>query len=104
MSETSPHKFIPCSRAEMIERGWDELDVLFITGDAYIDHPSFGTSLLARLLEDEGLRVGILAQHQRCARVTQEDVTQACRDTRTFDRRCDLCCQLIGTAALRFNA
>lgn len=62
MSETRPHKFIPCSRAEMIERGWDELDVLFITGDAYIDHPSFGTSLLARLLEDEGLRVGILAQ------------------------------------------
>jgi uncharacterized radical SAM protein YgiQ len=46
----------------MTERGWDELDVLFITGDAYIDHPSFGTPLLARLLEDEGLRVGILAQ------------------------------------------
>src|SRR5210317_1380863 len=46
----------------MIERGWDQLDVLFVTGDAYIDHPSFGTSLLARLLEDEGLRVGILAQ------------------------------------------
>ncbi len=62
MSETRQHKFIPCSRAEMIERGWDELDVLFVTGDAYIDHPSFGTSLLARLLEDEGLRVGILAQ------------------------------------------
>jgi len=62
VSETRQHKFIPCSRAEMIERGWDELDVLFVTGDAYIDHPSFGTSLLARLLEDEGLRVGILAQ------------------------------------------
>ncbi len=62
MSKTSQHKFIPCSRAEMAERGWDELDVLFITGDAYIDHPSFGTALLARLLEDEGLRVGILAQ------------------------------------------
>ena len=62
MSETRPYKFIPCNRAEMVERGWDELDVLFITGDAYIDHPSFGTSLLARLLEDEGLRVGILAQ------------------------------------------
>jgi uncharacterized radical SAM protein YgiQ len=46
----------------MTQRGWDELDVLFVTGDAYIDHPSFGTSLLARLLEDEGLRVGILAQ------------------------------------------
>jgi uncharacterized radical SAM protein YgiQ len=46
----------------MAERGWNELDVLFITGDAYIDHPAFGTALLARLLEAEGLRVGILAQ------------------------------------------
>ncbi|NOR50564.1 MAG: YgiQ family radical SAM protein [Desulfuromonadales bacterium] len=55
-------RFMPCSRAEMTQRGWDELDVLFVTGDAYIDHPAFGTSLLARLLEAEGLRVGILAQ------------------------------------------
>lgn len=55
-------KFIPCSREEMTERGWDQLDVLFVTGDAYVDHPSFGTALLARLLEAEGLRVGILAQ------------------------------------------
>ena len=46
----------------MQQRGWDELDVLFVTGDAYIDHPSFGTPLLARLLEAEGYRVGILAQ------------------------------------------
>jgi len=46
----------------MQERGWDELDVLFVSGDAYIDHPSFGTTLLARLLEAEGYRVGILAQ------------------------------------------
>lgn len=46
----------------MNARGWDELDVLFVTGDAYIDHPAFGTPLLARLLEDEGYRVGILAQ------------------------------------------
>ena len=46
----------------MMNRGWDELDVLFVTGDAYIDHPAFGTPLLARLLEDAGYRVGILAQ------------------------------------------
>jgi len=46
----------------MLARGWDELDVLFVTGDAYIDHPAFGTPLLARLLEAEGYRVGILAQ------------------------------------------
>ncbi len=54
--------FIPCSREEMTRRGWDELDVLFITGDAYVDHPSFGTPLLARLLEAEGFRVGVIAQ------------------------------------------
>ncbi len=48
----------------MTARGWDDLDVLFVTGDAYIDHPAFGTTLLARLLEAEGYRVGILAQPQ----------------------------------------
>ena len=46
----------------MERRGWDELDVLFVSGDAYIDHPAFGVPLLARLLEAEGFRVGILAQ------------------------------------------
>jgi uncharacterized radical SAM protein YgiQ len=46
----------------MAARGWAELDVLFVSGDAYVDHPSFGTVLLARLLEAEGYRVGILAQ------------------------------------------
>jgi len=54
--------FIPTCRAELTARGWEELDVLFISGDAYIDHPAFGTPLLARLLESEGYRVGILAQ------------------------------------------
>jgi uncharacterized radical SAM protein YgiQ len=54
--------FIPCNREEMNRRGWDELDVLFITGDAYVDHPSFGTPLLARLLESQGFRAGIIAQ------------------------------------------
>lgn len=50
------------TRAEMAARGWDELDVLLVSGDAYVDHPSFGVALLARLLEAEGYRVGILAQ------------------------------------------
>ncbi len=54
--------FIPTTRAEMTARGWTELDVLFVSGDAYVDHPSFGVPLLARLLEDQGFRVGILAQ------------------------------------------
>ena len=61
MAETN-NIFIPCGREEMTRRGWDQLDVLFITGDAYVDHPSFGTPLLARLLEAEGFRVGIIAQ------------------------------------------
>ena len=46
----------------MAARDWDELDILFVTGDAYVDHPAFGTPLLARLMEAEGFRVGILAQ------------------------------------------
>lgn len=54
--------FLPTSRAAMTERGWDELDILFVGGDAYVDHPAFGVPLLARLLEAEGYRVGILAQ------------------------------------------
>ncbi|MBN2644397.1 MAG: YgiQ family radical SAM protein [Desulfuromonadaceae bacterium] len=58
----NPDDFLPMSRAAMTARGWDELDVLFISGDAYIDHPAFGVPLLARLLESKGWRVGILAQ------------------------------------------
>ena len=54
--------FLPVCRQDMDERGWDQLDVLFVSGDAYIDHPAFGVPLLARLLEAEGYRVGILAQ------------------------------------------
>ncbi len=54
--------FLPMSRAEMDARGWNELDVLIITGDAYVDHPSFGAAMIGRVLEAEGLRVGIIAQ------------------------------------------
>lgn len=50
------------SRAEMDARGWEELDVLLITGDAYVDHPSFGAAMIGRVLESMGLRVGIVAQ------------------------------------------
>ncbi len=50
------------TRAEMEARGWNELDVLLITGDAYVDHPSFGAAMIGRVLEAEGLRVGIIAQ------------------------------------------
>ena len=53
---------LPLTHQEMLDRGWDSVDVVFVTGDAYVDHPSFAAALLARVLEAEGLRVGILAQ------------------------------------------
>ena len=54
--------FLPMSRAEMDALGWDELDFLIITGDCYVDHPSFGAAIIGRLLEHCGCRVGIVAQ------------------------------------------
>ena len=54
--------FLPMSRAEMQARGWDSCDVIIVTGDAYIDHPSFGMALVGRLLEAQGFRVGIISQ------------------------------------------
>ena len=55
-------RFLPTSRAEMDALGWDSCDVVLVTGDAYIDHPSFGMALVGRLLEAQGFRVGIIAQ------------------------------------------
>ena len=54
--------FLPVSRKEMNERGWDQVDFVYISGDAYVDHPSFGHSIITRLLESRGYRVGIIAQ------------------------------------------
>ncbi|MDA8256333.1 MAG: YgiQ family radical SAM protein [Betaproteobacteria bacterium] len=54
--------FLPMSRAEMAALGWDACDVILVTGDAYIDHPSFGMALVGRLLEAQGYRVGIISQ------------------------------------------
>src|SRR3954469_17894343 len=53
---------LPTTREEMDALGWDSCDVVLVTGDAYVDHPSFGTALVGRLLEAHGFRVGILAQ------------------------------------------
>jgi uncharacterized radical SAM protein YgiQ len=58
----TPTAPLPMSRAEMLDRGWDEVDVVFVTGDAYVDHPSFAMALLGRLLESEGFRVAIVSQ------------------------------------------
>src|SRR6478735_4736955 len=52
----------PTSRAEVRDRGWDAVDVVFVTGDAYVDHPSFAMAILGRVLEAEGFRVAILSQ------------------------------------------
>ncbi len=57
-----PAPFLPMSRAEMDALGWDSCDVILVTGDAYIDHPSFGMALIGRLLEAQGFRVGIICQ------------------------------------------
>lgn len=54
--------FLPITLNEVHERGWDEVDFVLVTGDAYVDHPSFGTAIISRVLEDEGMRVAILAQ------------------------------------------
>ena len=58
----TPAPFLPMSRLEMEALGWECCDVIIITGDAYIDHPSFGMAIIGRALEARGLRVGILAQ------------------------------------------
>ncbi|KIA80963.1 hypothetical protein QR66_07370 [Chromobacterium piscinae] len=54
--------FLPMTRAEMDQLGWDSCDIILVTGDCYIDHPSFGMALVGRLLEAQGFRVGIIAQ------------------------------------------
>src|SRR5262249_34671491 len=53
---------LPASRAEMERRGWDAVDVVFVTGDAYVDHPAFAMAILGRVLEAAGFRVAILSQ------------------------------------------
>ena len=57
-----PAPFLPMSRQEMDQLGWDSCDVIIVTGDAYVDHPSFGMAIIGRLLEAQGFRVGIISQ------------------------------------------
>ena len=58
--DTSP--FLPTTRAEMDALGWDSCDIIIVTGDAYVDHPSFGMAVIGRVLEAQGFRVGIISQ------------------------------------------
>jgi uncharacterized radical SAM protein YgiQ len=61
-SPRDPRRFLPTTREEMAARGWDELDILLVNGDAYVDHPAFGGALIGRFLEARGFRVGMIAQ------------------------------------------
>lgn len=54
--------FLPVTRADMEARGWDRVDFVYVSGDAYVDHPSFGHAIITRVLESRGYRVGIIAQ------------------------------------------
>ena len=58
----TPAPFLPMSRQEMDDLDWDSCDVIIVTGDAYVDHPSFGMAVIGRTLEAQGFRVGIIAQ------------------------------------------
>jgi uncharacterized radical SAM protein YgiQ len=63
MNEERPlTDWLPITRKEVEKRGWEDLDVILISGDAYVDHPSFGTAVIGRIIEDEGLKVGIIPQ------------------------------------------
>ncbi len=54
--------WMPLTKKEIEKRGWDDLDIILVSGDAYVDHPAFGTAVIGRIMEDEGFRVGIIAQ------------------------------------------
>lgn len=56
------HKFLPVTKEDMKARGWDQVDFVYVSGDAYVDHPSFGTAIISRLLESRGYRVGMIPQ------------------------------------------
>ena len=54
--------FLPITKEEMLARGWDEVDFVYVIGDAYVDHSSFGPAIISRVLEANGYRVGIISQ------------------------------------------
>lgn len=58
----SEQKFLPITYEEMQERGWKQVDFVYISGDAYVDHPSFGHAIITRCLEAHGYKIGIIAQ------------------------------------------
>ena len=55
-------QFLPISKEDMTARGWESVDFVYVSGDAYVDHPSFGAAIITRVLESNGYKVAILAQ------------------------------------------
>lgn len=51
------NKFLPINKQEMLDRGWKEVDFVYVTGDSYVDHPSFGAAIITRVLESKGYKV-----------------------------------------------
>ena len=62
MNNTPRNSFLPTSAEEMRERGWDQVDFVYVCGDAYVDHPSFGAAIITRMLEANGYKVGVISQ------------------------------------------
>ena len=56
------NKFLPICKDDMLERGWEQVDFVYVTGDAYVDHPSFGHAIITRILESHGFKVGLISQ------------------------------------------
>ena len=56
------NQFLPITKNECLSLGWDEVDFVYVSGDAYVDHPSFGAAIISRVLENHGFRVAVLAQ------------------------------------------
>ncbi|MBQ5848881.1 MAG: YgiQ family radical SAM protein, partial [Treponema sp.] len=62
LNSTNPKDFLPVNQQVMLDKGWQECDFVFISGDGYVDHPSFAAALLGRFLESYGYKVGIIPQ------------------------------------------
>lgn len=62
VTSVNEHAFLPVSRKDMHDHGWDQVDFVYVSGDAYVDHPSFGMAIITRLLEANGYKVGVIAQ------------------------------------------
>ena len=60
--------FLPVTRQEMLDRGWEQVDFVYVCGDAYVDHSSFGAAIITRVLEAHGFRVGMIAQPDEAGR------------------------------------